>query len=232
MKKFFEKNGLILLICVVFVVIFAFGVVYSNYVIEERALGIVVDEERYYDDVKLIDLEYNFDPETLGAKTYIATFTYEDVQYKAYLDHTYTFVEMIEGDALDMMIMSGVKHHAEKEKLIQNTAYLVSYTESTKTLVLEAYGFADIIRCEVVINADLNGIESYTITSVESYASEYNPGYTGGEVPEVENQMMDQYMSGATTIDSVAGASEGTGVAMQELITLMTQFMESLEGGN
>lgn len=234
MKKFFEKNGLILIICLVFVAIFAVGVIYSNYVSEERLSDITADENRYFEKIGLLDLTYNFDPETLGEKTYIATFTYEDVSYKAYLDHTFTFVEMIEGDALDLVIMSGVKHHAEQEKLIQNIAYLVSYSESTKTLVLEAYGFADVIQCEVVLNDAFDGIESYTITSSETYTSEYNPGYTGGAVPEVENQMMDQYMSmsGAVDIDAIAGASEGTGNAMQELITLMNQFMDSLEGGN
>ncbi len=232
MKKFFENHSLIIGIILVFITLFVVGGLYSSHVIEHRVEELTVDEERYYDAVDLLSLEYNFDLETLGSKTYIATFTYEGETYKTYVSNTFCFVEVLEGDSLDFMVYSAVKHHAEQEKLIQNTAYITSYEASTRTLVIEAQGFHDVIVVEMVLNETYDGIVSYVVTSHESYNSEYNGGYTGGAVPSVENQMMDQYMSGATEIDTVAGASQGTGDAMIELIALLNLFLDTLEGGN
>ena len=136
-------------------------------------------------------------------------------------------------EELSLIIMSAVKHHAEQEELLQNIAYLVSYDSTTKTVVLEAEGFAGVINVEAVLNSTLDGVSSYTITSQENYDNEYNTDYAGASAPSVENTMFNQYVnSGNTVVDTVAGASVGTGVAMQELITLLDLFIDSLEGGN
>jgi hypothetical protein len=234
MKQWFKQNGLILTLSLILVFVFAIGGVYTNYVVTQRTEEIIVDEERYYDAVVLTDLEYNFDISTIGNKTYIATFTYEGSTYKTYVDKTFCFVEIIEGESLDLMVYSAVKHHAEQEAMIQNTAYIESFDHATKKLVISANGFAGAgtISIEFTLNDALDAVASYSVTSSESYNSEYNSFYTDGPVPYVENNMMDQYLAGDTTIDSVAGASEGTGVAMQELITLLDLFLDSLEGGN
>jgi hypothetical protein len=234
MKQWFKNNGLILVISLILVAVFAFGGMLSNYVIEQRLEEPEIDEERYYEKVNLTDLEYNFDEETLGRKTYVATFIYEESTYKAFLDNTFTYVEMIEGDTLDLIIFSAVKHHAEQEQLLQNIAYISSYDETSKALVITADGFAGTasISVEFILNDDLDGVASYAVTSSESYTSEYNTFYVEGAVPFVENSMLDQFIAGNAVIDSVAGASQGTGDAMQELITLLDLFLDSMEGGN
>jgi hypothetical protein len=235
MKKWFEKNGLITGIALILVVVFAVGGFFTDYVVTQRGDEITVDAERYKDAVVLIDLEYNLDSETLGHKAYIVTFTYEGSTYKAFLDNTFTYVEMIEGDSLDLIVLSAVKHHAEQDALLQNKAYIVSYNETTKTLVMAADGFAGSgsISIEFILNDDLNAVVSYLVTSNETYKSEYNTKYTDGVVPFVENTFMDLYLDGQViATDAVAGASEGTGVAMQELITLLDLFLDSMEGGN
>ncbi|MBI9009759.1 MAG: hypothetical protein JEZ05_06995 [Tenericutes bacterium] len=228
-----KENKLLYGVILILIVIFAIGGVFTDYVVTQRAEEIIVDEERYYDEVTLTNLEYNFDKDTLGQKTYIATFIYDGLTYKSYVDHTFCFVELIEGEALDLMVHSAVKHHAEQEELLQNTAYIVSYNEATKTLVITADGFAGSgsISVEFVLTDEL-AVSSYTVTSSESYKSDYNEGYTDGSVPFVENNMIDQYVAGNATIDAVAGASEGTGDAMQELIALLDLFLDSMEGGN
>ena len=234
MKQFFEKNGLILILSAVLVFIFALGNVYSSAVINHREEELIIDEERYYEAVDLIDLEYNFDVATLGQKTYIATFTYEGTTYKTFVDRTFCYVEMIEGEALDLRVMSAVKHHAEQEALLQNTAYITSYDSTTKTLVIDANGFAG--EGSISVTFELNddyGIESYTVTSTESYKSDYNEKYKDGPVPYVENFMIDTYVStGSVAFDAVAGASEGTGEAMVLVLDLLELFVSSLEGGN
>ncbi len=234
MKQFFKKSKLIIILSTLLALFFTLGNMYSNFVIENRPTEIIIDEERYYDLVDLVDLEYYFDIDSLGSKTYIATFTYEGQTYKTFVNHTFCYVDMFEGDELDLMIMSAVKHHAEQESLIQNTAYIMSYDESTKTLVIDANGFAGDGSISVTFELDSDyGISSYTVTSSESYKSEYNTLYTGGMVPYVENYMIDEYISqGSVAVDAVAGASEGTGEAMVIILDLMELFIDSLEGGN
>ncbi len=233
MKKYLSDRKLIIGLWLVLIALFTIGGIYTNKMVESRPEDVTEDAQRYYDEVELLDLEYNFDSETLGTSVYIATFTYEGNTYKTYIDKTFCYVEMIEGEELSLIIMSAVKHHAEEEEILQNIAYLVSYDSTTKTVVLEAEGFAGVINVEAVLNSTLDGVSSYTITSQENYDNEYNTDYAGASAPSVENTMFNQYVnSGNTVVDTVAGASVGTGVAMQELITLLDLFIDSLEGGN
>lgn len=236
MKNLFKNiwsKKLIIGLWLILIAIFAIGGIYTNKMVDLRLPDVVEDEQRYYDEVTLIDLEYNFNPETFGTSPYIATFTYDGNTYKTFVDIDFFYVEMIEGEELSLIIMSAVKHHAETEALLQNTAQLISYDSSTKTLLMQAQGFAGIIDVEIVLNSNEDGVTSYTITSLENYDNEYNTDYAGASVPSVENTMFNQYVtSGNVTLDTVAGASEGTGVAMQEIVTLLDLFLDSLEGGN
>ena len=132
------------------------------------------------------------------------------------------------------MVMSAVKHHAEQEKLLQNMAYIQSYDVETKTVVMAAKGFAgeDSIIITFVLKDDYT-IDTYSINSVETYNSEYNSNYTSGPVPFVEDTFVNLYINGQElAVDTVAGATVGTGKAMQELLTLLDLFLDSLEGGN
>lgn len=232
MKKFWNNNRFIIAIALSLVVIFAIGGIYSNHMIEHRAEELAVDETRYYDAVVLVDLQYNFDIDTLGQKTYIATFTYENNTYEVYLDNTFTYVEMLSGDPLDLIVMSAVKHHAETEEILQNVAYIASYDNTSRTVVIDTEGFHGVISLEITLNATLDGISNYTVTSHETYNSEYNSFYSGGPVPEIENYVLNQYISNsAIDVDAVAGASEGTLTAMEAATALLTLFMTSLQGG-
>lgn len=233
MKKFFQDKGLIIGLWSILIIVFVIGGLYTDKMVELRPQNIIEDEQRYYDKVDLLDLEYNFDPETFGTAPYIATFTYEGSTYKTYVDLNFCYEETLEGDELNLIIMAAVKHHAEQEKLLQNTAQLISYDETTRTLVMETKGFVGIIRVEIILNTDLDGAEWVTITSNENYDSEYNVDYAGASAPSVEYRMFNQYLNaGIVDVDSIAGASEGTGIGMQELIILLDLYINTLEGGN
>ncbi len=234
MKKFIQDKGLIIGLWLVVILIFVFGGMYSRYVSSLVAPDEVENEQRYYDKVGLVSLEYNFDFETFTEKPYIATFTYEGETLVSYVDLTFGYVEMITGVEPEGFVLSAVKHHSEQEDILSNLAYLISYDENSKTLVMGAVGFvpAAPIQVEFVLNDSSDGVASYTVTSSENYDNEYNTAYNGGAGPTVENQMIDQYMAGTYPVDSISGASEGTGIAMQELFALLNLFMDSLEGGN
>ncbi|XMB72840.1 hypothetical protein RJI07_02760 [Mycoplasmatota bacterium WC30] len=234
MKKFIKDKGLFIGLWLVIILIFAFGGMYSRYVSSLVQPDEIENEQRYYGKVDLISLEYNFDSETFLEKPYIATFTYEQEEFVTYVDLTFCYVEMISGIEPERMVLAAVKHHSEQEEIISNIAYLISYEESTKTLVMGAVGFvtATPIQVEFTLNDSLDGIVSYTVTSFENYNNEYNTAYDGAAAPAVENQMIEQYMTGTYPVDTVAGASEGTGAGMQELFALLNLFLDSLEGGN
>lgn len=232
MKKFFNNNKLILGISLILVAIFIFGNIYSSAVINHRAEELADDQEKYNEAVEVVSIEYNFDTETLGDNVYLVEFTFEDSTYKTYVNETFCYVEMVEGEELELMVMSALKHNLEKGLLIQNTAYIVSYDVTTKIVVIETEGFNGIISVEMTINDTFDGITSYTVTSLENYDNDYNSGYEGGATPEVENTMLDQYMTGVNDLDTISGASVGTGEAIQELVTLLNLFIDSLEGGN
>ncbi|MCK4551657.1 MAG: hypothetical protein KAU02_01980 [Tenericutes bacterium] len=234
MKKFMQDKGLIIMLWLVLIIVFIIGGLYTNKMIELRQPeDIEVLAQRYYDEVDLIDLDYNLDPESFGTSPYIATFTYEGSTYKTYIDLNFCYQDTLEGADLNLIVMAAVKHHAEQEQLLQNTAQLFSYDDNTRTLVMKTKGFAGIITIEMILNTTLDGIESFTVTSNENYDNEYNTDYAGASAPAVEYQMFNQYLNdGIINIDSIAGASEGTGIGMQELITLLDLYINTLEGGN
>ncbi|MCK5732183.1 MAG: hypothetical protein KAH13_04130 [Tenericutes bacterium] len=234
MKKFLQEKGLIIVLWLVLIIVFVVGGLYTNKMIEsKKAEDIAVLVQRYYDEIDLIDLEYNFDSESFGTSPYIVTFTYEGSTYTTYLNINFNYVSTIEGEEQNLIVMTAVKHHAEQEQLKQNTAHLISYDENTRTLVMITEGFAGIITAEIILNTSLDGAEWVTITSNESYNSEFNIAYAGASAPSVEYRMFNQYLNAGTiNVDSIAGASEGTGNGMQELITLLDLYVNTLEGGN
>ena len=233
MKKYFQDKGLIIVLWLVLIAVFIIGGLYTNKMIELKPQNVIEDEQRYYDEVSLTDLDYNFDPESFGASPYIATFIYEGVTYKTYLDLNFCYVDTLEGTELNLIVMAAVKHHAEQEQLKQNTAQLFSFDDNTRTLVMKTKGFAGIITVEMILNNNLDGVESFTIISNETYSNEYNVAYTGAPAPAAEKTMFNQYLDdGTINIDSIAGASEGTVAGMKELITLLDIYINTLEGGN
>ena len=195
----------------------------------------VIDNLDISEYVEVTEITYNFNQDTVGNKTYMVTFIFEEETYRIYVDHDFHFVEAIEGPELDALYYSAVKRDLDREQLIQNTAYITNYDSSTNTVTITANGFDG--KGSIVVNFVLdsnNDLESYVVTSTETYDVEYNSGYTGNTVPAVENAFIDGYVNSTEIplFDSVAGASEGTGVAMVEILTLLNQFIASMEGGN
>lgn len=231
MKKFLNKNGLIIGISLILLVVFILGNIYSSAVINHRAEELIDDQERYNDAVEIISVQYNFDLETLGENVYIVEFTFEEETYTTYVDETFCYVQMVEGEALDLMVMSAVKHHLESEALIESSAYIISYDSTTKTIVMETIGYKGLlIQVEMVLNETLDGIISYSVISAQTYDNPYNEGYLGDPVPVVENEFLEDYMTG-NDFDTVGGATI-TERAVLKLTTLLDLFLDSLEGGN
>lgn len=240
MKQFLKDKAIILILIGLMISIFALGNVYFKsvlYVEPETSteatttIDITID----YDSVSNVVIAYHLDLETLGEKSYLVAFDYESISYQAYLDNNFQFVEMVVGTYPNEEVMALVREHIlDGDDLIDHDAYFVSYDSSTRTIVMETKGFVSNLRIQVsiVLNEDLNAISSFSVVSPENYDSEYNQNYTGGAVPEVENTMISDYLQDGLPVDAVAGASRGTGVGMQKLITLLDLLMQSLQGGN
>ncbi|MBN2696611.1 MAG: FMN-binding protein [Bacilli bacterium] len=185
--------------------------------------------------ITLNSLDYNFDPATFVDYPFVADVTYGETSTNivCYLTSDFSYGDLVSGsEAPDANTQAAIKAIAGKSTAVSSSSYFVSYDETTRTLVMETKGYvATPIRVTIVVNSTLNGIESYTVVSSESYADEYNDEYTGGQAPAVENNLMDQYLAGSVEVDAVAGASLKTSPAMQSLIRLLDQFIDQLNGG-
>lgn len=240
MKQFLKDKAIILILIVLTISIFALGNLYFNsvlYVEEETTteatttIEITID----YDSVSNVSIDYYLDLASLGEKCYLVSFDYESTSYQAYLDNDFQYVEMVLGAYPDEEVMALVREHVlDGDDLIDHDAYFVSYDSSTRTIVMETKGFVSTERIQVtiILNEDLNAISSFSVVSPENYDSEYNSHYSGAAVPAVENTMMSDYLANGLPVDTIAGASRGTGVGMQKLITLLDLLLDSLQGGN
>lgn len=228
-----KKRLPIIIMWVVMALLLGIGNLLSQHVISQKSD--ILDNVDISEYVEVTDIEYNLNSETVGSKTYIVTFNYENEVFKIYVDHNFHFVETIEGHELEALYYSAVKLDIENQELIQNTAYITSYNSATNTVVITANGFdgTGSIVVDFVLDANYN-LSSYTVNSTETYDAEYNTEYDGGAAPVVENAFIDSFIANDVipSVDTVAGASEGTGVAMQEVLTLLNQFVDSMKGGN
>lgn len=228
-----KKKLPIIIMWVILILVLLLGNLLSEHVNTQRQD--ILDNVDISEYVEVTEISYNFDLETIGNKTYIVTFIYEEETYKIYVDHNFYYVETIEGHELDALYYSAVKIDIDRDDLIQNTAYITNYDSATNTVTITANGFDGLGSIVVDFIFDINNnIESYVVTSTETYDIEYNSGYNGDTVPAVENAFIDGYINSTQIplFDSIAGASEGTGEAMVEILTLLNQFIDSIEGGN
>lgn len=190
----------------------------------------------------LVEVRYNFDPTTFVASPFIADITYGEGNTAAsvLLSSTFDYVGLVGGGAdLETDLQSAVKSMASQAGTVSSKAYLFSYDAGTRIVLIRAKGYNSNthIQVAVTLNATLDGVESYLVSSSESYDDEINVeygDYTGGPVPAVENNFLGQCQTNATILpfDAVAGASAGTGPAMHALITLLDAFINDLNGGN
>lgn len=231
-KSYFVKNHLILILFTLLVLTFILGGMYGRYASETAQASIDENREEYYGRVDLVSVEYNLDYSSFIAKPLIVTAVYEDTTYEMYIDFDYQFIEMITDIESNALVEAAVQYHLSNNQSRILRAKFVSYDSESRTVEMTTRGYVGQIDVSVVLGTNFDTIESYTVDTSENYDSNYNEGYSGGAVPEVEHYMMDQFVAGVVNVDTVAGASAATGPALQDLISLLNQFMNALDGGN
>ena len=185
----------------------------------------------------LNQLTYNVNPTSFLDKPYIADVTYgdENTNVVVYLDSTFSYAGTITGDEPASDVQAGIKSFASKSTEVSSIASFVSYDTITRTLVITGKGYTtkNPIEATFVLNATLDGVESFVYTESESYDNEYNDKYNHslGEVPHVENDLTNQYINGEPEIDAIAGASV-TSNAIKHIINLLDLFINDQNGGN
>lgn len=208
-------------------------------------IGMFYAREQYAQDYNFVipsivmtlnSLTYNLDPATFATKPYIADVTYGDdnTNVVVYLDSSFNHAGTITGTEPANDAKAAIKSYASGSGLVVTSASFVSYDENTRSLVVISKGYNQTaIQGTYVLNAALDGVESYTFVTNETYANEYNEGYNHslGEAPYVENNLSNQFKNGEVEIDGVAGATV-TSDAMKNMINLVKLFIADQNGGN
>jgi len=176
---------------------------------------------------------YNFDLATFIASPFVIDILYgeNDDHAKLLLDSDYAVTEVLEGTMPDATTLQAIVAYGHEADVITD-AYFVSYASDTHILVMETKGNASRpIQITITFNNDFTSILDYQIDSRESYDEEYNDLYIGAAVPAVETYYMDGFVAGDITLDAVAGASLDTSRAMQNLVDLLSLFVNAQTGG-
>lgn len=179
-------------------------------------------------------IERNFDQATLVEKPFIANITYgQDNQVvEAYFDSEYNLVEVISGVEPNQLYQDVFKNDFPTTSFVDLRTHVVAYDDITKTVTIETKAYSrDNLSVEVVFNNDFTAVVSINITTHESYDNDYNDGYTGGAVPEVENAYKNQYLADGTLIDTVSGATV-TSNGLIRIFNLVDEVMDAWNGGN
>ncbi len=228
MKAFFQKHGMSSAFILLFVLIFVFGGMYSRYMTNQIAV-----HAENNNVAEITHLEYNFDLATFIESPYIAEITYGDnfSQVILYIGQSFQINGIVSGiePSSDELVAIQLLLTQEAGKYY-NDASFVSYTPSSRTLVVQTNGFHGLITVTLDFSSDFSGVTYYNVVSHETYYEEHN--YTGGAVPAVENYYMNGFIAGNINLDAVAGASYGTSPAMQGLVELLTLFQDAQTGGN
>jgi hypothetical protein len=88
------------------------------------------------------------------------------------------------------------------------------------------------VTLDIILNATEDAVSNINFNATsESYDNAYNDGYSGGAVPEIENNFINQYNSDGTIIDAVAGATI-TSNALISAFQWIDGLDSSLNGGN
>ncbi|MFA5290202.1 MAG: FMN-binding protein [Candidatus Izemoplasmatales bacterium] len=181
----------------------------------------------------------NLDPDTFVSYPLIANITIgaQATVIDVYLAINYTYLGVASGDYQPSDDeQAEIRNLASTSGMVSNRSWFLSYDETTRTVVMGARGMYPSTPIEVtfVLNDTLDGVESRSVYSRESYYDDYNVppygSYVGGPPPWVENTIIDQYLAGET-IDTIAGASASTEISMRSLVALLDRFIDSLNGG-
>ncbi len=220
MKKFIKKHLISLVFVALFVFIFVLGGMYSRYMTKQI--------EIHAQDQIGISLDYyvhNFALDTFIESPYKAHVLYgrDDISANVYLTKLFQINGVSSGVEIPADILANLQELIDQDPPTYETGtYFSGYDDSTNTVTIITEGFAGIIEIEVDFSATFSTVESYLVTSSETYVYAYN--YTSGPVPAVENYYMDGFVLGNTSLDAIAGASGGTSPAMQRAVDLLKEF--------
>jgi hypothetical protein len=178
-------------------------------------------------------VERNFDTATFLTKPYIVNITYgaENNELEAYFDNEFNYVETITGVEPNQTYKDLFKNDLPASSFIDLKTYITTYDELTRKITIEtkAYGGKP-ITVEFELNEALDKVVAMTITTTQTYDNEYNEGYTGDDVPAVENAYKDAYLVDGTYIDAVSSATI-TSNAMIRIFTLVDDVITAWNGG-
>ncbi|MFA6648687.1 MAG: FMN-binding protein [Candidatus Izemoplasmatales bacterium] len=186
-------------------------------------------------NITIVSMTYNYNPDTFANAVFIADVIHgeDNTAVSVYLSRTYDYVGIV-GDGVTLTIdeQTVLKTIASASGLVSNKSWFVSYNVDTRVLVMNAKGFKSTpIVVTITLNATLDGIEGIpVITSSETYDENEYGDYAGGPAPEVENNLINQYLDdGNIVVDGVADATI-TSNAMKQLIYLLDNFISTLTG--
>ncbi len=211
-------------------------------------IGMLYAREQYAQDYDFVipnvvmtlnSLTYNLDPATFATKPYIADVTYgeENTNIVVYLDGAFNYSSMVTGTEPEQDVLGAIKSYASASGLVSTKVKFVSYATDTKTLVMTTSGYnsGTPIQITFVLKADLTGIETFNVSSSESYDEEYNEPYVNADVPYTEVTLLNLFKNGQTSfdieIDGIAGATV-TSTAVIDLIEVLNLFITDQNGGN
>ncbi|MGD9910189.1 MAG: hypothetical protein AB7U79_06260 [Candidatus Izemoplasmatales bacterium] len=223
-KNFFVTHKISFAFTLIFLFIFILGGFYSRYMVNQIAV-----HEQENITFEITGYDYNFDLETVGTYPYLVHVNFgENQQATLYLTKSKLISGVQSGDDVPTSDLLDIQAAVSKANtgLDMNT-YIQSYDADTHTVVIVTAAYASIISVSVVYNNDFTAVLSYLVTTSETYQ-----GTAGHPTPYVENYYMDGYAQGNTNLDAIAGASEGTSPAMQDLVDILTLFVSAQTGGN
>jgi Na+-translocating ferredoxin:NAD+ oxidoreductase RnfG subunit len=184
-------------------------------------------------------INYNYDLGTVNDYTYIVNITFglNDDTAVVGLDNDFAYVSTISGtepsnteiEAMPQFVESAL---VDKIALDASVKY-ENYDASSQTWTIRVSGYSsEGITLDIILNATEDAVSNINFNATsESYDNAYNDGYSGGAVPEIENNFINQYNSDGTIIDAVAGATI-TSNALISAFQWIDGLDSSLNGGN
>lgn len=171
-------------------------------------------------------LNYNSDLQTVNDYPFQATITFDEDNKQAIvaLDNDFNYVSTISGDTVSQAVIDALPVFVPEQVSMDTSVKLDNYDANTRTLTITVGGFAGSIAIDLLINANLDGVESVSLKST-------NESYPSPTPPKVENDFINEYNTNDTVLDGFAGATV-TSNAMTKAIEWIQTYDALLNGGN
>lgn len=184
-------------------------------------------------------INYNYDLGTVNDYTYIVNITFglNDDTAVVGLDNDFAYVSTISGTEPSNTEIEAMPQFVESA-LVDKITFDASvkyenYDASSQTWTIRVSGYSsEGVTLDIILNATEDAVSNINFNATsESYDNAYNDGYSGGAVPEIENNFINQYNSDGTIIDAVAGATI-TSNALISAFQWIDGLDSSLNGGS